>query len=358
MGISSVSGRATLAAFLAFGGLGLSASAARAQAEANGVPTAQPKPAAAERSRPADDSKASAKPSTLLEIGLMAALDRARSAYQNGRYDQCVASYGELLAQGEELEAQLAADALEQARTYYAACLLAQDQPEAADAQFRAALERNPLMAAPDPVLFPGQVRDLFFKVKADFLEDIRRVQEEQLAQAKRESEARLARARQERERVRQLELAASTESVVSVNRRWVASVPFGVGQFQNGDTLLGGVFLGSELLMLGACITAVAVELNTHAQAAGGRAVYPSAEPFNDRLYVAHVVELAAGAGFVGLALIGIAQAHMAFVPEVPRGRRPHSLPSSLRPAQQAPVDVDARVSQDGAWLSVSGRF
>ncbi|MCA9525404.1 MAG: hypothetical protein KC549_03795 [Myxococcales bacterium] len=32
-------------------------------------------------------------------------------------------------------------------------------------------------------------------------------------------------------------------------NSRLVAVLPFGVGQFQNGDDLLGGLFLGSELV-------------------------------------------------------------------------------------------------------------
>ncbi|MGK0358854.1 MAG: hypothetical protein ACI9U2_001148, partial [Bradymonadia bacterium] len=32
-------------------------------------------------------------------------------------------------------------------------------------------------------------------------------------------------------------------------NSKWVTVVPFGVGQFQNGDNAWGGFFLGTELL-------------------------------------------------------------------------------------------------------------
>jgi tetratricopeptide (TPR) repeat protein len=317
----------------------------------------------AARAQAKAEEKPATQASSLLEIGIAAALDRARSAYQNGRYDLCISSYGELFEQATQLQQELAVDAIEQARTYYAACQLALGNEEAADRQFRSALERNPLMAAPDPVLFPGQVRDLFFKVKADFLEDIRRVQDEKLEQARRESEARAMRARLERDRVRQLEAIAATERVVSQNRRWVAALPFGVGQFQNDDDVLGTVFLTSELLLLGSCVAAVAVELNTHFQAEGGRAVYPSAEPFNERLKTAHTVQIATGAGFLVTAIIGIVQAQVAFVPEVAIGSRTRQLPGELQRAPAARAhestpQVQARIDRDQAWVGIGGQF
>jgi hypothetical protein len=316
-------------------------------------------PEATAGARPATTSRSSA----LLEIGLMAALDRARSFYQNGRYDSCVSSYGELFDQGDELSAQVTADVLEQARVHYAACLLAVGNSERADEQFRDALVANPLMAAPDPVLFPGKVRDLFFKVKADFLEEIRRVQDERLEQARLESLARARRAQEERERIQQLEEFAATERVVSVNRRWVSAIPFGVGQFQNNDPVLGTIFLTTELLLAAACLTAVAVELNTHAQADGGRAIYQTAKPYNDRLEIAHTVEIGAGAGLIVTALVGILQAQAAFVPEVPVGTRRRAVPEELVKGRSktnttpAPK-VQAALDRDRAWLGISGRF
>jgi tetratricopeptide (TPR) repeat protein len=312
-------------------------------------------PSGSHSSKPA----AGAHSSPLLDIGLAAALERARSFYQNGRYDSCVVSYGELFDQADELSAEVTVDVLEQARVHYAACLLADGNSERADEQFRAALEANPLMAAPDPVLFPGQVRDLFFKVKADFLEAIRRVQDEKLERARLESVERARRAQQERERVRRLEAIAATEGVVSLNRRWVSALPFGVGQFQNGDDVLGTFFLATEVLLAAGCISATAVELNTHHQAEGGRAVYPSAAPFNERLQLAHRIELGSGIGLIAMALIGIVQAQVAFVPEVVVGTRARQLPGQLlrSPASKAPR-VNANIGTDSAWLGVRGSF
>jgi len=207
--------------------------------------------------------------------------------------------------------------------------------------------------------LFPGQVRDLLFKVKADFLEAIRRVQDEKLERARLESEERARRAQEERERVQRLEALAATEGVVSLNRRWVSALPFGIGQFQNGDDVLGTFFLTTEVMLAAVCISAVAVELNTHHQAEGGRAVYPSATPFNDRLKLAHKLEVGSGIGLIAMALIGIVQAQVAFVPEVAAGTRPRQLPGQLlRPSASQAPRVSADFGNDSAWLGVAGSF
>jgi hypothetical protein len=118
-------------------------------------------------------------------LGVSAALERARSHYQSGSYDACVESYDELFGQLDNPVEQVPPKALEQARVHFAACLLAQGREPDADRQLRIAMQENPLMASPDPVVFPAQVRDLFFKVKADFLELIRRTQAEQLRAAR-----------------------------------------------------------------------------------------------------------------------------------------------------------------------------
>lgn len=63
-------------------------------------------------------------------------------------------------------------------------------------------------------------------------------------------AEIEIARETLERERERERQ---RTQIRVVVNHRrnskWVTVVPFGVGQFQNGDNAWGGFFLGSELL-------------------------------------------------------------------------------------------------------------
>lgn len=295
--------------------------------------------------------------SKLLEIGVEAALDRARSSYQAGRYDDCVKEYGELLAHQDEMS-DIPAASIEQARTYYAACSLATGDAERADQQLRAALTANPLMASPDPVVFPDQVRDLFFKVKADFLDEIQRVQDEKMEAARREEEKRAELVLQERRRIERLEAMVASETVVHQNHRWVASVPFGVGQFQNGDTVLGTLFLGTEVLALGAAVFSVSNELGIHSQANGGQEVR-DAGSYNEPLSQLRTAGVLSTAAFVFLAAVGVLEAHINFVPERAVGTRARPLPPEVR--RKAPgLTVSPTVGSTGRDLAVgvSGSF
>jgi hypothetical protein len=212
-------------------------------------------------------------------------------------------------------------------------------------------MKQNPLMASPDPVLFPAQVRDLFFQVKSDFLEEVRRAQDEQLKQAQRLEAEKAERARRERLRVQRLERLAAQEVVVHQNQRWVAALPFGIGQFQNGDRVLGALFLTTEAALLAATIAAVSRQLGIHSTADGGQNVRV-ADLFNEPLQVAHRVELLAGAGFIVLAGLGVLEAQLNFVPEVYVGTRPRRThPEPLSAASTAP---EGRA----ATFGFSGRF
>jgi hypothetical protein len=277
-------------------------------------------------------------------------LERARSFYQIGSYDQCAEAYALLLPDAAPTLPR--GQALEQARVTYSACLLAIGKQGDADRQLRTAMKENPLMASPDPVVFPAQVRDLFFQVKSDFLEEVRQAQDEQLRQARLLEEQKAERARRERQRILALERLAAQEIVVHENRRWVASVPFGVGQFQNGQNVLGALFLTTEAALLGATIGGAAWQLAIHSEAKGGSAV-EAPDSVNQPLKVAYRVELWAGAGFIFLSGLGILEAHLNFVPEVRMGTRQRTLPPAAPPTGPAVTPV-----QGGAVVGWSGRF
>lgn len=290
------------------------------------------------------------------DLDTSAAFERARSFYQIGSYDQCAEAYAALLP--EVMPAASRGQPLEQARVTYSACLLALGKRDDADRQLRAAMKENPLMASPDPVVFPAQVRDLFFQVKSDFLEEVRQAQDEQLRQA-REIEAQKAeRLRLERLRIAALERMASQETLVHENRRWIAAVPFGVGQFQNGQNSLGALFLTTEAALLAATIGAAAWQLRIHNNADGGHNV-AQPEVFNTPLQVAYRVQLWAGAGFILLTAVGILEAQLSFVPEVTLSTRtrkaPLALPPTPRPAPSGPALSPV---QGGAVVGWSGRF
>ena len=78
------------------------------------------------------------------------------------------------------------------------------------------------------------------------------RVRQAQAAQAKLEEEKQ----RQAR-RLAMLEELASTETVIERHSRWFALVPFGAGQFQNGQTAEGWLFLIGEGLLAGGSVVA-----------------------------------------------------------------------------------------------------
>jgi hypothetical protein len=288
-----------------------------------------------------------------------AALDRARSFYQIGSYDQCAEAYAQLLPDDQPPTPRAAA--LEQARTTYAACLLALGKREAADRQLRAAMKQNPLMASPDPIVFPAQVRDLFFQVKSDFLEEVQRAQDEQLREARLQEEAKARRALLERQRVQALERLARQETLIHRNQRWIAALPFGVGQFQNGQNVLGALFLTTEGALLAATIGGAAWQLRIHSDAKGGRDVQDP-DAINGTLTLAHNVELWAGAGFFLLAGIGILEAQLNFSEEVSLGTRERVLaPPRVAPKRPlsptTPVPSVAPV-QGGAVLGLTGHF
>ena len=81
--------------------------------------------------------------------------------------------------------------------------------------------------------------------------EELASLQAERVSQAQEEK----AKAEAERQkaalRLAMLEKLASEETVTSGSSRWLALVPFGVGQFQNGQTALGWTFLATESLLV-----------------------------------------------------------------------------------------------------------
>lgn len=174
-----------------------------------------------------------------------------------------------------------------------------------------------------------------------------------------REAAARRERAERERRRIAELERLAATETLIKKNERWMAWVPFGLGQFHNDDDTLGWIFLTSELALAGTAITATSIELGLHARAEGGRAPLDSRDLTN-KVRAAHQVGTIAWLGLIGVAVAGIVEANLSFRSELPAGQRRRPLPDSLRPSEpdaEPPQLSIAPVIGDG-WIGVSGAF
>jgi len=289
------------------------------------------------------------------ELDLGAAFDRARIYYESAKYSSCVDAFTRLLERTENLRPKERASA----RTYLAACLIASNRGEEARQQFRQAILEDRQLEPPDPVVFPQAVIDVFVQVRSTLMDALRRQQEEEFMRSAREAAARRERAERERERVAELERLASIETLVRKNERWMAWVPFGLGQFHNDDQTLGWIFLTSEVALAGTAITATSIELGLHARADGGRAPLDSRD-LTSKVRAAHQVGTVAWLALIGVAVAGVVEANLSFRSELPAGQRRRPLPDSLRPADPGsdPAKISVTPAVGDGWVGVSGAF
>jgi hypothetical protein len=199
-----------------------------------------------------------------------------------------------------------------ESRKYLAASLLFMGAEAEARTQFRLLLRQEPSYAL-DPLAFPTDVFTQFEQVKQDLRDELaKRIQEEQ-RELRRAQEEERERERLRLENLARLRAMASTGESRERNSRWIATVPFGVGQFQNGDKGLG-VALG---MLQGLAATSSVVSYVSHERLADD-------EPSSSELRSAQSIErawrnanIASFSVFVALAIIGIIDAHVRFVPE-----------------------------------------
>lgn len=288
------------------------------------------------------------------ELDSGAAFERARIYYESAKYAACVDAFVRLLDRSDGLETKDRA----QARTYLAACFIASGKVEEARQQFRQAILEDRQLEPPDAVVFPQAVVDVFVQVRSSLMGALQRQQEEDLLRSRQEAEAQRLRAERERHRVVELERLAALETVVRKNERWMAWVPFGLGQFHNDNPTLGWVFLTTEAALAATAITATSIELGLHSQAQGGRAPldYPD---LNSKVTAANQVGTVAWITLLGVATVGIVEANISYRDEVRVGQRRRALPDSLRPAESTPLGVNnVRPLLGAGWFGVSGSW
>lgn len=285
-------------------------------------------------------------------LGDEAKLTGVVSLYEAGKYGECAGELARLLAPGEK-DRLREGEVIENARIYQAACLIGSGKPEAADEPLRAAIRSNMQMRAPDSLVFPPPVIDRFLRVRQSLYEEIKKAEDERVERARKAAEIQADRERAESARVAAIEDLATSETVVIKNRRWIAWVPFGVGQFQNGDEGLGWVFLTGEAALAATALTSLSMQSYLVVEANRRK------NPDNNAVLrtwstLLHVSSYA----FLGVAALGIAQAQLAFVPEVEQ-RRYRPLPPQLqRRAARLEVVPNIAAGRGELFLGLSGRF
>jgi tetratricopeptide (TPR) repeat protein len=152
----------------------------------------------------------------------------------------------------------------------WGAVKLAMNDNDAAASLFEKVLRADP-QYQPDPLTYPNEVLYFFSDTKAK----LRAVLEQEAAaraaaDAKRHKEEAAEKARL-KARLAELEGLASEETVTIKNSRLKAALPFGVGQFANGNNGLGWAFLlGEGALTLSTFVLFIPYRYNVdHANAA-----------------------------------------------------------------------------------------
>lgn len=281
-----------------------------------------------------------------------AELDRVIDTYHSGQYEVCVLELERRLSDESEVRFTEVL-VIEKAQLYLASCaLLAGDQKRAREVLV-AALDRNPLMAPPDSLTFPPPLVTLFLEVRDQIQgliaereqQEIRRQREA----AKRTREAEAARRARE-ERLREL---ASKETLVTANRRIVAFLPFGAGQYQNGQNGLGDFFLVTEIGLGVIAVSSGLILTNLYQ----GGLEQPPGESDNSRFEAAHAVLTVSTWTLIGVTAIGIIEANLNYRPLRTVGTRKRALPPLPGPSAFRFLPT-AMPLEGGAYLGAVGRF
>jgi hypothetical protein len=195
--------------------------------------------------------------------------ENARGQFDSSQYAAAAARFGKLLdpstpvcPKTPDLTAEgcrLSDPALVQrARSYYASSLVALGRDDEAASQIEKILRDSPTLP-PSPAIFSQRGIDLYLKVREKMEgELVKKALEDQKRKKEYEDSVKRYDAW-----VAGVAKIAATETVVTPRSRWIAALPFGVGQFQNQDEGLGVFFLSLE----GAEVTTSIVTGVLHAQ-------------------------------------------------------------------------------------------
>jgi hypothetical protein len=213
-------------------------------------------------------------------------------------------------------------DAIADARMYLAAVLLAEGKKPEASRVLEQLLADRPEYQA-DPLRISQQAFDALEDERLRQSEKIAATAAEAARRAQEEKAKALAEQEKARARLALLEHLASQEVVVERHSRWIALVPFGVGQFQNRQMTLGWTFLATEsALFVGSAIGA-GLTLYYSAQANDAVPKLDGTAPqYQKNAQVASLVGNVFAAACASVAIAGVIQAQAAFVPERARAR------------------------------------
>ena len=281
-----------------------------------------------------------AKPATV-RADQFADYQFALSAYSEG-------DYGEARDRFEALLPSLRDPTLvTQSRQYLAASFVHLNRPDDAREQFLALLREDGDFALPRHD-FSTAVYQVFQAAQRAHREELARRERDEQAERERLRRMRLERMLRERERMARLEQLASEMLVEQRNSRALALLPFGVGQFRNGNRGLGmGFAISESFLFVGSLMTW------------GWHRYLRGLEPedrgsFNTRERSVRITNQVVTGVLAGIALAGILEAQIRFKAVI-RETRPRELPDDLPDLE---ADPELEIGLGPGTASVRLRF
>ena len=218
-----------------------------------------------------------------------------------------------------------------EARKYLGATYLFLGKEEAAREQFRLLLEEDPDYDI-DPVAFPEAVVTTFQEVQREVTSERAEKEALETARQQRERAGELEELIRQQQRMQALEELAVTETVEKVNSRWIAALPFGIGQFQNEDRGLGIMFAVTESAFLAASI-ATFIGHNSLRDENPAPSELDRARRVERALRIGNWVSVGA---LVSFYIAGVVEAEVRFKPVI-RKTRPRELPDELESPQSS---------------------
>ena len=284
-------------------------------------------------------------------------LDKGRAAYLAKNYDDADARFRAMLdaRSGTLHDPSYVAEA----RMYWAATLMAKGEDGAATPVLKSLILTRPEYE-PDPLQLPQEVINRFYEVRSDVsaqlnADKLKRLRE-QLEKEKKERE----RKAKEAERLATLEKLAGEEVVTEHHSRLIALVPFGAGQFQNGDKTLGFTFLIGEAALFGAAgvvFIDYRIDFNNYAGALNANDT-TEAQGWLDRAKDARIANIVLNVSAAAAALAGVIQAEVAYVPEkIERKKRNIPPPVTFAPVL-TPLTGGMETGIRGGYLGIRGSF
>jgi hypothetical protein len=235
-----------------------------------------------------------------------------------------------------------------EARKYLGATYLFLDDEVAAREQFRLLLEEDDEYDI-DPVAFPEAVVQTFQQVKSQV--ETERAREKAL-EATRQAQERADEVEQlimQQQRIAALEELAGSETVERVSSRWIAALPFGVGQFQNQNRRLGIMFAVMESAFLAASI-ATFVGHNSLRNENPNPDEVGRAERVERALRIGNWVSVG---GLVSFYVAGVIEAEVRFKPVI-RSTRKRDLPDDLPMTDDERTEIRFELGLTGGKLKL----